>query len=78
MKLFQLKQLLAFPGWLVAISYAPELGYLCWVINPELAVLNDGEVYTDDQSALAVGCELVRQSLSEDCFPLRSSGSPHP
>lgn len=70
MNIIQLTQLLAFPGWLVATGYAPKLGYFCYVITPELLVLDDGEVYRDDQSALAVGCELVRQSLAEDCFPV--------
>ncbi|NEP17925.1 MAG: hypothetical protein F6J97_13640 [Leptolyngbya sp. SIO4C1] len=59
----RLVQLLAFPGWIVGISHTPAVGYRCWVITPELSVLNDGEVYRTRQAALQVGCELVRQSL---------------
>lgn len=59
----RLVQLLAFPGWVVGIDYTPWLGYRCWVITPELTVLNDGEVYDTRQAALAVGCELVRHTL---------------
>lgn len=52
-----------FPGWIVGVSYTPTVGYRCWVINPELVVLNDGERYATGQAAMAAGRDLVEQSL---------------
>ncbi|MFE4104648.1 hypothetical protein [Almyronema epifaneia] len=56
-------QVLAFPGWIVGISYALETGYRCWVINPDFAVLDDGEHYATSQAAIAAGRLLVKYSL---------------
>ena len=56
-------QISAFPGWIVGVSYVPEEGFHCWVITPELAVLNDGECYRTSQAAMAAGRSLVEHSL---------------
>ena len=53
----------AFPDWLVGVSYSPAEGYRCWVVNPELAVLNDGEFYTTSEEAMSAGRYLVEHSL---------------
>ena len=44
-------QFSAFPGWIVGVSYVPAEGFYCWVITPELAVLNDGECYCTSSSS---------------------------
>ena len=56
-------QISAFPGWIVGVSYGQGGGFHCWVINPELAVLNDGESYRTSEAAMAVGRSLVEHSL---------------
>ena len=56
-------QVSAFPGWIVGVSYVLGEGYRCWVITPELAVLNDGECYEASQAAMAAGRFLVEHSL---------------
>ena len=53
----------AFPDWLVGVSYSRAEGYRCWVVNPELAVLNDGEFYTTSGEAMSSGRYLVEHSL---------------
>ncbi|MBD0269200.1 MAG: hypothetical protein ICV77_13015, partial [Cyanobacteria bacterium Co-bin8] len=40
--------------------------YRCWVITPELVVLNDGEDYETSQMALAAGRALVELSLESE------------
>lgn len=54
--------LVAFPDWIVGVTHSRRAGYLCWVINPELEVLNDGEFYTTSKEALASGRNLVLSS----------------
>lgn len=44
-----------FPGWVAGVTYHPGLGYRCWVINPDMAVLNDGDIYPDSEAAIAAG-----------------------
>ena len=56
-------QVSAFPGWIVLVSYVPYLGYQCWVMTPELIVLNDGEVYLNSCAAMDAGRSLVEHSL---------------
>lgn len=58
----RLVEIVAFPGWIVGVSVMREV-YRCWVITPELVVLNDGELYESDQAALAAGRLLVELSL---------------
>ncbi|MGB3138050.1 MAG: hypothetical protein WBG38_03360 [Nodosilinea sp.] len=53
----------AFPGWLAGVTYHKGLGYCCWVINPELAVLNDGEVYASSAEAIAAGRLFIHHSM---------------
>ncbi|HHP7244645.1 MAG TPA: hypothetical protein ACFE0H_08170 [Elainellaceae cyanobacterium] len=56
-------QVSAFPSWIVGISYTETVGYRCWVINPELIVLNDGEIYATSQAAMTAGRYFVEHSL---------------
>ncbi|MGF1566997.1 MAG: hypothetical protein ACFCVD_02785 [Nodosilinea sp.] len=58
----QLSTLIAFPGWIVAVTYQRLTGYACWVITPELSTLTDGEFYPTRQAALAAGRSLVQYS----------------
>ena len=55
-------ELVAFPEWVVGVTRSRRAGYLCWVINPELEVLNDGEFYATSKEALASGRNLVLSS----------------
>ena len=59
----QLIQICAFPGWIVRVSYTQPLGYHCWVVTPELIVLNDGESYSTSAEAMDAGRCLVHHSL---------------
>ena len=59
----KLIQVCAFPGWIVAVSYTQPLGYHCWVMTPELIVLNDGEIYPTSAEAMEAGRFLVEHSL---------------
>lgn len=61
----RLVQLVVFPGWLVGVTYRRSLGYRCWVINPDMAVLNDGERYSSSAAALEAGRLLVRYSTDQ-------------
>lgn len=58
----RLVEIVAFPGWIVGVS-AQWGVYRCWVITPELVVLNDGELYENGHLALAAGRALVELSL---------------
>jgi hypothetical protein len=57
-----LNTLIAFPEWMVAVTYRRSLGFCCWVITPELATLTDGETYSTSQDALEAGRSLVTYS----------------
>lgn len=59
----RLTQLVAFPGWIVAITWRRTQGYSCWIVTPELVVLNDGEFYAQEAEAFATGRFLVELSL---------------
>ncbi|MBD2257535.1 hypothetical protein [Pseudanabaena sp. FACHB-2040] len=61
----RLIEIVAFPGWIVGVSLNWGL-YRCWVITPELVVLNDGEDYETSQMALAAGRALVELSLESE------------
>ncbi|MBU6228418.1 MAG: hypothetical protein KGQ93_01825 [Cyanobacteria bacterium REEB459] len=52
-----------FPGWIAGVTYRRGEGYRCWVINPDFAVLNDGEVYPSSQAAIAAGRLFIYHSL---------------
>ena len=41
-------------GWIIEISRQDD-GYRCWVVNRELDVLSDGQVYLTSSAALAAG-----------------------
>lgn len=51
--------------WIVGVTRRCSAGYLCWVINPELEVLNDGEFYPTSNEALASGRSLVQSSVGD-------------
>ncbi|MEO0985672.1 MAG: hypothetical protein AAFY20_09000 [Cyanobacteria bacterium J06639_14] len=57
----QFVQLSAMPGWIVGVSHTKNQGYRCWVINPDLDVLNDGSVYTTSSAALAAGRAFIQR-----------------
>ncbi|NET36504.1 MAG: hypothetical protein F6K19_31495 [Cyanothece sp. SIO1E1] len=59
-------QVSAFPDWIVGVSYARVDGYRCWVITPELKVLNDGEIYGTSHAAMSAGRYLVEHSLERE------------
>jgi hypothetical protein len=56
-------KLSAFPGWLAGVSSTHSGDYHCWVVTPELLVLDDGEIYHDSESAMASARYFVEQSL---------------
>ncbi|MEM8809838.1 MAG: hypothetical protein AAGF01_27785 [Cyanobacteria bacterium P01_G01_bin.38] len=58
-----LVKLSAFPGWLAGVSSTYGGDYLCWVVTPELLVLDDGEIYHDSESAMASARGFVEESL---------------
>ncbi len=55
-----------FPGWVAGVTYHQGAGYRCWVINPELAVLNDGEVYPSSEAAIAAGRLFIHHSIGAE------------
>jgi hypothetical protein len=61
-----LVQLIAFSDWLVAVTHRRATGYFCWVINPELSTLTDGEIYPSSEAALAAGRGLVQCSTGPE------------
>lgn len=52
-------EFIAFPDWIVAVTYRRTTGFFCWVITPELTTLTDGETYSTSQDALEAGRSLV-------------------
>lgn len=58
----QLNTLIALADWLVAVTHRHSTGFCCWVITPELSILNDGETYATSSAALAAGRSLVQCS----------------
>ena len=62
----RLNQLIAYSGWIVAVSQRRRFGYRCWVITPELTVLTDGEAYECSEDAIAAGRFLVEHSVEID------------
>lgn len=71
----RLIHVLAFPGWVVGVTYRRSLGFQSWVITPERVVLSDGEVYSSDKAALAAGRTLVELSLESGTDTGRSQSS---
>jgi hypothetical protein len=57
----QFVQLSAMPGWIIGISHSHERGYQCWIINPELNVLNDGFQYSTSSAALTAGRSFIER-----------------
>ncbi|MEO1296567.1 MAG: hypothetical protein AAFW75_12305 [Cyanobacteria bacterium J06636_16] len=57
----QFVQLSAMPGWIIGVSHIRSKGYQCWVINPDLDVLNDGILYTTSSAALMAGRTFVER-----------------
>jgi len=55
METSQFVQLSAMPGWIIGVVMTPNRSYQCWVINPDLDVLNDGASYTTSSAALTAG-----------------------
>ncbi|MDB9524850.1 hypothetical protein PN498_02525 [Oscillatoria sp. CS-180] len=49
----------AMPNWIIGVSHTREQGYQCWIINGDLAVLNDGNRYTTSHAALAAGRSFI-------------------
>lgn len=62
----RLTHVLAYSGWIAAITYDAGQGYHCWVINPECVVLNDGERYRTSDEAIQVGRLLIHHSLGAE------------
>ena len=54
-------QVAAYPGWIVEVSLAPLEGYQCWIVNPNLMVLNNGETYQTSSAAMAAGRTFVER-----------------
>ncbi|MEM6424057.1 MAG: hypothetical protein AAGF66_05640 [Cyanobacteria bacterium P01_H01_bin.119] len=67
----KLIEIATFPGWIVAVcdrsgdysGNSSRKGYRCWVVTPELKVLDDGETYASSEAAMAAGRYLVELSL---------------
>ena len=59
----QVIQLSAMPGWIIGISHVKEQGYQCWLINPDLNILNDGYLYHTSSAALMAGRAFVERQL---------------
>jgi len=55
-------QVSAYPGWIVGVIHTTTIGYQCWVINPDLDVLSDGEIYRSSSAAMAAGRTFVERS----------------
>ncbi|MFE4107884.1 hypothetical protein [Almyronema epifaneia] len=57
-----LVQISAFTDWIIGVSHVQNLGYQCWVINPELDLLSDGAVYHTSLAAMTAGRTFVERS----------------
>jgi hypothetical protein len=55
-----------FPNWVAGVTYHQGFGYRCWVINPEMTVLNDGEVYPSSEAAIAAGRLFIHHFLGAE------------
>ncbi|TVP68713.1 MAG: hypothetical protein EA342_04950 [Leptolyngbya sp. LCM1.Bin17] len=55
-----------FPGWIAGVTYHRGEGYRCWVINPDFAVLSDGEIYDQSQEAIAAGRLFIHYSIGAE------------
>lgn len=61
MEFSQVVQLSALPGWIIGVSHTRNLGYQCWIINPDLDVLSDGASYKTSSAALTAGRAFVER-----------------
>ncbi len=59
----QFVQVSALPGWIIGVCHTKYRGYQCWVINPDLTVLNDGNLYTTSLAALAAGRTFIERQV---------------
>lgn len=57
----QFIQLSAMPGWIIGVIHSRDQGYQCWIINPELNVLNDGYQYSTSSAALTAGRSFIER-----------------
>lgn len=57
-------QVSAYPGWIVGVSRNGAMGFLCWVINPDLHVLCDGRNYETSNAAMLAGRAFVETHLA--------------
>jgi hypothetical protein len=55
-----------FPGWIASVTYHRGEGYRCWVVNPDLVVLNDGEIYSGSQAAIDAGRAFIQYSIGAE------------
>jgi exosome complex RNA-binding protein Rrp42 (RNase PH superfamily) len=56
-------QISAWRGWLVEVSQPLDSqGYQCWIVRPDLAVLNDGTIYQSSSAAMSAGRQFVERN----------------
>lgn len=55
-----------FPNWVAGVTYHQGTGYRCWVIDPEMTVLNDDEVYPSSEAAIAAGRLFIHHSTGAE------------
>ncbi|WP_035986891.1 hypothetical protein [Leptolyngbya sp. KIOST-1] len=55
-----------FPGWVAGVTYHRGEGYRCWVINPEMTVLSDGEMHASSDEAIAAGRLFIHHSTGAE------------
>jgi hypothetical protein len=55
-------QISAMTGWIIGVSHVRDRGYQCWIVNPDLDVLNDGTFYTTSSAAMSAGRAFVERS----------------
>ena len=61
MDITQVVQVSARVGWIIEISQQDD-GYRYWLVNRELDVLSDGQVYATSSAALAAGRLVVERN----------------
>lgn len=59
-------QVSTFPGWIVGVSRSEFYeGFLCWVVDPDCNVLNDGRSYETSNAAMLAGRAYVEHFLDK-------------
>ena len=61
MDITQVVQVSARVGWIIEISQQDD-GYRYWLINRELDILSDGQVYATSSAALAAGRLVIERN----------------